>query len=542
MRRFLLQSLWLVLPLCALLGLTWHAWRADAETRQTRIVQAANRLAARALEETRTNLGAWSPVPDAANVLVPHLPVDDPKAQEALKRYEAGDFEGVLGSPESLRSPAGLPLRSLAALQLLRKETDPARMGELVAVLSSTFDFMTPKYLEEVEKRYRELKQPPPPQLTEWHLRWQREQAKVSLTLGAAQPIAWRELAGGNHLMEFRAAARECRVTPADEVRTAAEKALNATALNLAEGLSLRLTVAGKTLAGRDGNEVMAASEQDGWKAEVLMTDRAAYTRSDIRTRNSLAAVLGLAGLAASFGLFQSGRAYLRAVELARRQSEFMAAVSHEMRTPLAAMGLLAENLDSGAADRACQRDEHVRMIREESARLGTLIDNVLAFTRDKPMDTQDAFEVSAMIADAASLMKPLAERKGITFDIDVAEFPEPPQGDAASLRRVLLNLLDNAIKHTPAGGAVRCMARPLDPSHWAIEVIDSGPGIPVHERARIFEAFYRIGDELRRSTPGTGLGLALVKRTAEAHGGRIEVDDAPDGGSRFTLILPLKP
>ncbi len=534
----------MVLPLCALVGLTWHAWRADAETRQTRIVQAANRVAAKVIEVTQSNLGVWSGVPDATATSEPPLPVDDPIAQDALKRYKAGDFEGVLGSPESLRSPAGLPMRSLAALQLMRKEIEPSRMAELVAVLASSLDFMTPKYLEEVEKRYREVQLPTPPVLADWQQRWQREQFKVRLasSLDAAQPVAWRELAGVDHLVEFRADSGQCRITTADDVRTVVGSVLKSATLNLAEGLSIRLTVAGKIVVGHDGDQVMSSLQQDAWKADVVMTDRAAYQRGDIRTRNSLAAVLGLAGLAAMFGLFQSGRAYLRAVELARRQSEFMAAVSHEMRTPLAAMGLLAENLDSGAADRAGQRDEHVRMIREESARLGSLIDNVLAFTRDKPMETQDAFDVSAMIADAASLLKALAERKKISFVVEVADFPEPPHGDAAALRRVLLNLLDNAIKHTPAGGSVHCIARPLGTSHWAIEVIDSGPGIPVHERKRIFEAFYRIGDELRRSTPGTGLGLALVKRTAEAHGGGIDIDDAPDGGSRFTLTLPLKP
>jgi two-component system sensor histidine kinase SenX3 len=252
--------------------------------------------------------------------------------------------------------------------------------------------------------------------------------------------------------------------------------------------------------------------------------------------------VISVAGIAAFFGLFQSGRAYLRAVELARRQSEFMAAVSHEMRTPLAAMGLLAENLESGAADRAGQRDEHVRMIRAESARLGGLVDNVLAFTRDPRPETREPFDVSAMVADSASLLKPLAERHRVAFEVDVAAFPEPPRGDAAALRRALLNLLDNAFKHTPAGGKVGCIARPLDENHWCLEITDNGPGIPVRERSRIFEAFYRIGDELRRATPGTGLGLALVKRTAEAHGGRVEVTDAPGGGSRFTLTLPLRP
>ena len=544
LRRFLLHSLWLVLPFCALLGLTWTAWRADAETRKSRIVQAANGLAARVLDEIRTNLGDWSPVSDFKTTTAPPMPVDDPRAEEALKRYEAGDFEGVLGSPESLRSPAGLPLRSLAALRLLREETDPRRLAELVVVLASGIDFMTPVYLEEVENRYRELNLPASPPLAEWRDRWLLGQVKIQLAtrLDPSNPMAWQELSGVRYLVEFRADDNQLRVTPAAAARAAAEKALHANALNLPDGLTLRLAIAGQTMAGPEGGQVLSVVEENGWKAEILLADPAAYERGETRTRNFLAAVLAAAGLAALIGLFQSGRAYLRAVELARRQSEFMAAVSHEMRTPLAAMGLLAENLESGAAERAGERDEHVRMIREESARLGALIDNVLAFTRDKPMETREAFDVEAMVDDAAHLLKPLAARKGIDFGVEVADFPEPPHGDAAALRRVLLNLLDNAIKHTPPGGKVRCLVRSAGDGHWTIEVADSGPGIPVHERGRIFEAFYRIGDELRRTTPGTGLGLALVKRTAEAHGGRIDVEDTPGGGATFTLTLPLKP
>ena len=85
------------------------------------------------------------------------------------------------------------------------------------------------------------------------------------------------------------------------------------------------------------------------------------------------------------------------------------------------------------------------------------------------------------------------------------------------------------------------CEAGPLvDGGMWRMEVRDNGPGVPVKERERIFEAFYRIGDELRRTTPGTGLGLALVKRTAEAHGGSVRVGDLEEGGACFMMVLPL--
>jgi signal transduction histidine kinase len=544
MTRFILHSLWVVLPFCGLLAVTWSAWRSDSQTRRNRMLESAGQLAVRTLDDISANLGPWSPVPDTDRTGIPPLPDDDPKAVEALQRFEAGDFEGVLGSPESLRSPAGLPLRSLAALQLVRKETDPARLAELAAILAGSLDFVTPLFLEEAERRFGDLSLPLPPSLAAWRERWRRAQAESSFLQGLdeTRPAGWKAQDGVDYLIEIRTRSREWRVSTAADVRAAADDALKIPTLNLADGLAIHLSVAGQPVAGRAGLTPLSTNERHGWLAEVVVADAAAYQRGEARTRNFITAVIAVAGIAALFGLYQSGRAYLRAVELARRQAEFMAAVSHEMRTPVAAMGLLAENLESGAAERAGQRDEHIRMIREESARLGGLIDNVLAFTREQPAEPHDAFDVSAMIADAAALLKPLAERSRVAFEVDIAEFPEAPHGDAAALRRALINLLDNALKHTPAGGRVGCTARPLGADRWCIEVTDSGPGIPAHERARIFEAFYRIGHELRRTTPGTGLGLALVKRTAEAHGGRIEVADAPGGGSRFTLTLPIQP
>lgn len=147
--------------------------------------------------------------------------------------------------------------------------------------------------------------------------------------------------------------------------------------------------MAGVERGGNEGHRLESpgariAVNRDLWRAEIVLADEAAYLRHDLRTRNFMAAVISVAGLAVVFWLMQAGRAYLGAVELARRQSEFMAAVSHEMRTPLAAMRLLAENLASGVADRAGQREDHTRMIREECSRLGDLVDNVLARIRDR--------------------------------------------------------------------------------------------------------------------------------------------------------------
>lgn len=543
-KRFLLHSLWVVLPFCALLVLSLKVWRSDAEIRSQRVLESSRLAAGRALDDIKNTSGPWQPLPSARLTEQIPSPNDDPVAKSARDRYEAGDYEGVLGSPVALRSAAGLPLRKLAALQLLRQSSDPTRLGELVAVLGDSLDFTSPPFLEEAARRFAELKIPQPTVLVNWRERWQRIETEDAIYQAIKDDSLsnWIKQDGNAFLYELNPKAREWRLWSEAEIRAIAKKAYARESPNLADGTALRLSVPGKILNGPDGQSALTTIERAPWRAEIVMVDEAAFRRSDIRTRNIMAAVLTIAGLAVIFGLWQAGRAYARAVELARRQAEFMAAISHEMRTPLAAMRLLAENLESGVAERAGQRTEHTRMIREECTRLGDLVDNVLAFTRGGKGEPFEAFDIAAMVADTASLVKPLAEKNNIRLDCHTLAFPDLPVGDASALRRALLNLLDNAIKHTPDGGTVSCHASPSTDGTWILQVCDSGPGVPAHERERIFEPFYRIGDELRRTTPGTGLGLALVKRTAEIHGGKITVCAAPDGGACFTLSLPIKP
>lgn len=544
MRRFLLHSLWVVLPFCLLAGLSWNAWRADAETRRSRFLESAKRFADRALGEGLDNLGPWVPLPGGGGITTPPVPGADPETRAVRERYAEEDYEGVLGSAGSAKSEAGLPLRALAALQLLRKETDPGRLAELADILAGPMDFVSPLFLEEAERRFAELKVTAPPAIKDWRDRWQRAQVEGALArrLDGRSPAKWMELEGKTYLVETDAAAGNWRVSEEPVVKDVLGKAQAVESRWLADGLGISVIVDGQRVAGPDGLISFYQSARNGWKTRVVLADEGAYLRSEVRMRNIITAVISVAGAAVVFGVVLAGRAYLRAVELARRQSEFMAAVSHEMRTPLAAMRLLAENLESGVAARAGQRADHTRMIREECTRLGDLVGNVLAFTREGRAEAHEPFDIVAMVADVSSLIGPMAERRNIGFEMAVAAFPEPPSGDVAALRRAVLNLLDNALKHTPDGGTVACHVRPVDQSSWSIEVNDSGPGVPVHERERIFEAFYRIGDELRRTTPGTGLGLALVKRTVEAHGGSITVGGAPGGGACFTLTLPLHP
>lgn len=553
--RFCLLALWLVVPFAVLLGLTLRAWQSDAETRRTRVIAEARETAELALTELDRALGGWSAFPAQDTISEPPLPVTDPASQAARDRYDAGDFEGVLGSTDAVRSPAGLRLRALAALQLLRTETAPARLAELAEVLVQTMDFTSPPLLEEAVRRFEELKLTPPPALAEWEDAWAalRSQAALARAIREHPPSAtsfWlqQDPDPETYLVETNPLTGRWRTRSYDGV-VGTMKSLNFPAL--ARGLAVRVSVAGKTVGGVCGNQTfggdlyaespaLTAVTHGAWTADVALMNNGTFAADDELTRRFMAGVLVAAGLAVLFGIWQAGRAYLRAVDLADRQAGFMAAVSHEMRTPLAAMRLLAENLESGVADRAGERDDHVRLLRGECTRLSTLVENVLAYTGKNQEFFPERIDVEALLAGVTAMIRPLAERHGIRLKTRVEPLPERPGGDAAALRRALLNLLDNALKHTPDGGTVRCEIRAAAPAHWQIEVSDTGPGVPEAERERIFEPFYRIGSELRRTTPGVGLGLALVRRTAFEHCGQVAVSDSPDGGARFTLTLPL--
>ena len=147
-----------------------------------------------------------------------------------------------------------------------------------------------------------------------------------------------------------------------------------------------------------------------------------------------------------------------------------------------------------------------------------------------------EACELADLTADTLHVMEPLAKEKNITLVSNI--LPVEASVDAGAIQQALVNLLDNAIKFSPAGGKVETSLS-SDGSSWRLSVHDDGPGIPKEEQNRIFERFYRLGDELRRETQGTGIGLSLVKAIAEAHGGKVVLDSAVGKGSVFTLIGP---
>jgi two-component system, OmpR family, sensor kinase len=220
------------------------------------------------------------------------------------------------------------------------------------------------------------------------------------------------------------------------------------------------------------------------------------------------------------------------------RQREFIADAAHELRTPLTALRLQLQ-LAERAKDDAARAQAHERL-REGIARAVHLVEQLLALARqdpDAPVESAGAVDLAMLARGVVEAQEPAAAARGLALAVQ-AEEPLTVTGDRASLRTLIDNLVDNALRYTPSGGVTVRVAR--EASQAAVEVEDTGPGIPPADRGRVFDRFYR-GEGA--SEGGTGLGLAIVKRIAERHGGTAELLDARQGpGLRVRIVLPLAP
>lgn len=234
-------------------------------------------------------------------------------------------------------------------------------------------------------------------------------------------------------------------------------------------------------------------------------------------------------------------RTLRRERQLNEMKSQFVASVSHELRAPVASIRLMADALEAEKVAPETAKEFH-RLIAREGARLSTLVGNVLDHARieqGKRVWKMEPCDLESLVADTLRVMEPLAREKNITLRSALS--PLEASVDAGAIQQALVNLLDNAIKFSPAGSTVETtLSIDEERRRWRIAVRDEGPGIAKAEQARIFERFYRPGDEMRRETQGTGIGLSLVKAIAEAHSGSVTVESEPGQGSTFTLILPL--
>jgi two-component system sensor histidine kinase SenX3 len=228
-----------------------------------------------------------------------------------------------------------------------------------------------------------------------------------------------------------------------------------------------------------------------------------------------------------------------RRLEAVRR--DFVANISHELKTPVGALGLLAETLlaegDRGVARRLAER-MHV-----EAIRVGRIIDDLLDLSRIEAEESplREPVPVHLMLAEAAERVRPLAEHRGIRVDVGEVARRLTVLGDRRQLVSAVHNLMENAVKYSDDGSKVQIRAR--TDGRWVdIGVRDEGVGIPSRDLERIFERFYRVDRARSRETGGTGLGLAIVRHVATNHGGEVLVQSQEGSGSTFTLRLPAGP
>jgi signal transduction histidine kinase len=252
-------------------------------------------------------------------------------------------------------------------------------------------------------------------------------------------------------------------------------------------------------------------------------------------------AALALLLVVIAGGLVATYRLVRRESEIARLKSDFVANVSHDLKTPLALIRMFAETLELDRVPDERRRREYYGVLTRESERLSRLIDNVLDFSRIE--SGRQRYDIAAgpiepIVHEVVESFRHPLHQQGFTVDVAIEpDLPDVPlDGDA--LKQALANLVDNAMKYSADRRHIRVAAR-RDGGGIAVEVADDGIGVPISERERIFEKFYRVGRSETQGRRGSGVGLALVKHIVEAHGGRVTVDGRPGEGSRFTLHLP---
>lgn len=221
-------------------------------------------------------------------------------------------------------------------------------------------------------------------------------------------------------------------------------------------------------------------------------------------------------------------------------RNDFVANVSHELKTPVGAIGLLAEAITEAADDPKAVRRFSTRMDKE-SRRLAALVQDIIELSRLQASDAivqGQEVNIDSVVAEAVDRSHLIAEEKGITITVG-GHLEEPILGDADLLMTAIRNLIDNAIRYSPENTTVGVGIRQRD-GYAQISVTDQGPGISPEEQERVFERFYRVDSARSRQTGGTGLGLSIVKHVLANHGGEVSLWSQPGHGSTFTLRLPL--
>jgi two-component system, OmpR family, phosphate regulon sensor histidine kinase PhoR len=219
---------------------------------------------------------------------------------------------------------------------------------------------------------------------------------------------------------------------------------------------------------------------------------------------------------------------------------DFITNISHELRTPVTSIKVLAETLGGGAFEDKTKAAEYLKKIEMEADRLAHLISEMSEMLKIEggysPVKKSGIAPVE-LLKEAAERLGPQAAHAGLSLSVDIpVELPQL-NADREKLEHVLINLVQNAVKFTPSGGSIILSARPV-PGAVQFSVSDTGIGIPKEDLSRVFERFYKV--DRARSGGGTGLGLAIARQIVEAHGGRIWTESTEGKGSTFIFTIPL--
>jgi signal transduction histidine kinase len=293
----------------------------------------------------------------------------------------------------------------------------------------------------------------------------------------------------------------------------------------------------------RNGNLFEANFDRpfSNWKAAVGLKN----SNLDDLARNSFLHSAGatvLVLLVLLFGIALTIRATDREARLAQAKSNFVANVSHELKTPLSLLSLFSEILELGRVNSEEKKTEYYRIMRHESLRLNKVIDNILDFSKIEAGRKTYNFtngDMAEVIDNVLASYRYQIVNSGFDVQTNIQPDLPPVLIDRDAMAQAISNLVDNAIKYSGDVKKLSIKTETLG-SNLSIEIADRGIGIPRAEQAKVFEKFYRVGNGLVHDVKGSGLGLSLVKHIIESHKGTISVESDDGKGSRFTILLPI--
>ncbi len=472
----------------------------------------------------------------------------------------ADSFEQIL--PSGNLSDSGIPLSHLAGLQYLevfsRASNHYAESAiELVCSNAVYQPSLLSKRLLDDAQRVRPGNVPVDNWRAVWEshersrawfaafLRNQRDESFSSpVMLDTGKNFIWRrEITNSNKIF--------CWVIPATDLALIVAGEIEAFPNALPEHAGLIVSFAGHEVFSTRWNrsaQALATALQPAGGPELLKVTMTLRDRAALFARHRQRAwlfgfVLGAAALTGLAGSIMSWWSFRRQLRLNELKSNFVASVSHELRAPLASVRLMAESLEAGRVREPNKQNEYFRFIVRECRRLGALIENVLDFSRIDEGRKDYQFlpeDLAGLIREGVRTMEPYAIDRAVKIDLRLNDSSAVALVDRNAIQQVLINLLDNAIKHSPPGGVVTIGLAMISGARIQVCVEDRGPGIAITEQAKIFERFYRPGAELRRETQGAGIGLSIVKHVIEAHRGQVRVESELGKGSKFIVELPV--